>query len=370
MRRLSVFISSRIHELEYEREKAIEVITNLNAEPILFELFPSLSESPEQTYIQEVRNCDIFIIILWKTLGKGVLEEYKTAVDENKPILLFLKYLEQDEKMEKELELFLRIINGGKIDEKEFENIDKNIASLLREIYTRSAYKITTYKRYRKLSQFSEELKRAILNELAKMYESPVTTTIPKEMYKLGIDIINTSKNRLCILQRTPSLLFGARPYDSPYKIHYEEEFYNCLIRWIESCISNPQLEMFYVFSFEHTKRELQKIDRIVYPDGNIKDLNKIENKKEWLKELFTNILTKIKKSKYRFRVGFMHADKFSGPLAVGDNRFAIWIVGDSISISQLNNKLADEIFKIISRNINEIPENEGLEKFIQELLN
>ena len=47
-RPIKVFISSAMRELEAEREIAEDTIRELRLDPIVFELFPALSQSPDQ----------------------------------------------------------------------------------------------------------------------------------------------------------------------------------------------------------------------------------------------------------------------------------------------------------------------------------
>ena len=195
MNRIKVFISSAMNELSCERELAQEVIESLNFEPSLFEIFASQSNSPSQAYTEEVRDCDIFVMILWKSLRKAVLEEYQEAVKMCKPILIFRKLLSEDEKREEELKKFIDELKG--------------------ETANNTIYR-TVFADYRKVSEFKVVLKKSIVNEAAKFYKTPFSTISREEMYKLGTDIIKFSQKRLYLIQRTPSLFFGAREYDAP----------------------------------------------------------------------------------------------------------------------------------------------------------
>ena len=51
---IKIFISSSEKELEYERETTFEVISSMNMDPVLFELYPALSNSPFQVLYQSL----------------------------------------------------------------------------------------------------------------------------------------------------------------------------------------------------------------------------------------------------------------------------------------------------------------------------
>ena len=221
MNKIKVFISSVMNELEYEREVACMTIKDLNLEPSMFEIFPSLSKKPNQAYIDEVRGCDIFVIILWKRLSEPVTEEYKEAVRINKPILMFVKTLKGTEKRERNLDEFIR----------EIENSSEG--KTWYEVYP------SVYDTYRSLKDFEDALKNAVINEIGKFYQAPKATSTREEMYELGPDIIRFAQKRLYVTQETPSLFFGAREYNAPdnEKIHYEKELYDALREWIDNTI-------------------------------------------------------------------------------------------------------------------------------------
>ena len=67
VRSIKVFISSAIAELENDREIAFETLRDMNVSPVLFELFPAISQSPLEGCLDEVRSSDIFVMLLWKS---------------------------------------------------------------------------------------------------------------------------------------------------------------------------------------------------------------------------------------------------------------------------------------------------------------
>lgn len=88
---LTIFISSVIKGLEKERKIAEKAIKELILNPDQFEIFPAYPSDPREICIEKVEECDIFILILKDKISDIVLEEFKTAEDNKKEILIFLK---------------------------------------------------------------------------------------------------------------------------------------------------------------------------------------------------------------------------------------------------------------------------------------
>jgi formylglycine-generating enzyme required for sulfatase activity len=88
---LLVFVSSAISGMEAERaavKAAVEAIPLTR--PWLFE-FSSASSLPlEESYLSQVRRCDIFVLLLGHRVSEPVKLEVQTATDEAKPRLVFL----------------------------------------------------------------------------------------------------------------------------------------------------------------------------------------------------------------------------------------------------------------------------------------
>lgn len=88
---LKIFVSSVIEGLENERKIAEKAIKELILVPEQFEIFPAYPSAPREICLEKVGKCDIFILILKDTISNIVLEEFQTAEDNEKEILIFLK---------------------------------------------------------------------------------------------------------------------------------------------------------------------------------------------------------------------------------------------------------------------------------------
>jgi len=320
VRQISVFISSDMTELEYDRQIAEQVLKDMNFNPILCEVFPAMNYSPSESYTEEVRDCDIFILLLWKSLTSPVLEEYCEAVNRGKPILMFVKSLIKNEKRK--------------------ENLKKFLDSFSPESKDRPPRRVT-YKTYRKVNELKAVVRESVAAEIAKFYKDPVFTMARNEMYELGTSIIRFAQRRLYLFQQTPSLILGARPYieDDSKKYTYEKEFADVLETWIEDNYKLNDREFLYLFSHEATKKEIQ--DKRLTDDAHY--LSSVENKVRRLKQTEAQ-------SGRRFRIAALDVP-ISGPLIVGDNRYAIWVLGEgqAVSISQDNNKICDILVRILN---------------------
>ncbi|MEE9403021.1 MAG: DUF4062 domain-containing protein [Desulfobacteria bacterium] len=313
-RQINVFISSSMTELEYDREIAEEVLTDMIFNPILFELFPAMNMSPSESYTEGVRDCDVFLLLLWKSLSSGVQEEYNEAVKRSKPILMLVKSLAGNEKRTPKLTTFLK-----KFDPNSRGRPPRRV----------------TYHKYRSVAELKTAVRESVAAEIAKFYREPVYTMARNEMYELGTSIIQYAQRRLYVFQRTPSLILGARPYiaDDSKKYAYEREFADVLKKWIGANYELADKEFVYLFSAKATKKEIR--------GEPLKE--RVKDNVRWLKKIEVE-------SGHRFRIETLDVP-MSGPLIVGDNRYAIWVLGEdqAVSISQENKGISDILVMILN---------------------
>lgn len=321
-KQISVFISSAIRdgELEYDRQIAEQTLKDMNLIPSLFEVFPAMSYSTSQSCREEAGSCDIFLMLLWKSFRPNVKEELAEAVKRNKPILILVKSLIDNEKREDDLESF---INGLQSDSPEH--------SPLR----------LTYKPYRKVDELRAAVRDSVAAEIAKFYKEPIYTMARDEMYELGTFIIQHARRRLYLFQRTPSLILGARNYldDDAQKYTYEKEFKDVLTVWIQHNYNLLDKEFLYLFSCVDTQQEI-KAEKL---NKNANYLSDVKKQVQWLKKI-------EEISGHRFRINMLDVP-VSGPLIVGDNRYAIWILGkdQAISVSQENKGICDFLARMLN---------------------
>lgn len=312
MSKIKVFISSAIDELEYEREIASRVVKSLNFEPLVFEGFPAMSKTLEDAYIDEVKACDIFVLILWKNLRPAVEREYAEAVRGNKSVLIFVKMLKEGEERDSRLQVFL-----GDLKRKSESSPE--------------AARIRFYKHYRALAELEEGLRDSIVGEVnRKLARTMITTHSRQEMYELGTSIILAARKRLYIAQQTPSLFFGPRDYfaSDAEKVSYELHFYNALQQWIEGAFEDKERECIYLYNAQSTKIEVERYQL-----------------QDRVKDNILMLMQKQGRSGHRVRISSAPT-RFSGPIAVGDNWFAIWVMGDenAVSISYVSEQVADAL--------------------------
>jgi hypothetical protein len=315
MNRIKVFISSAIDELEYEREIATRVVRDLNHEPLVFEGFPSMSKSLEDAYIDEVKACDIFVLVLWKDFRPAVEREYVEAVGRNKSILILVKMLKDGEERTDSLKLFL-----GELKKKR-DSVSE--AGLIR-----------FYKHYRSLAELEQLLRDGIVGEVSrKLTRTIITTTTRQDMYELGTSIIKAARRRLYVAQQTPSLLFGARDYFAvdQGKISYELEFCRAIEQWFDDAVYDMGRECIFLYDEHSTRAEVEKY--------------KLQDR---VKSQIVSLKNKQEESGHRVRFGST-ATRFSGPIAVGDNWCAIWVMGDdnAVAISYVSEQVADALANI-----------------------
>ena len=172
------------------------------------------------------------------------------------------------------------------------------------------------FRRFRRLSDLKSALRQSLINEIGKFYEVPRVTLTRRELYDLGTDIVANAQKRLYIVQRTPSLFLGSRPYlvADEEKFAYEKSFLTEIKDWIMGAENDPKRkkELLYLFSLESTRKELEKTSNL---DFNAEVAKQIA----YYKEI-------ERKSGSRLRFVPIKTES-PGPMTVGDNRFAIWIM-------------------------------------------
>ena len=303
---LKVFVSSAINELECEREIATRTIKDLGLDASLFEGFPAMNKAVEGSYLDEVRDCDIFVLMLWLSLRPAVEKEYEEATKSGKPVLVFVKMLKEDEERDQRLHYFL-----GRIPSK--------------------------YGEFRGLGNLEEQLSEGIVGVVTRELKSKaIVTNTREEMYDLGAQIAGRAKERLYVFQKTPSLLLGPRNYHlgDGQTIPHEEEFNKALEHWVEKCVNDNHREFICLYDEEQTRKEIQEFQL-----G--------ERVRQAVVEL------KRKESQLGNRVRLAPAPaRCSGPMGIGDNWFAIWLMGtdNALCISYVNEKISDALASIIKQ--------------------
>lgn len=96
-----IFISSTMHDLEAERWVVKQAVEDLGHKYVVWlaEAVPPGSQPPRKICQQAVRECDIFVLLIGERYGairvKGDIsateDEYNTACESGKPILVFVK---------------------------------------------------------------------------------------------------------------------------------------------------------------------------------------------------------------------------------------------------------------------------------------
>ncbi len=95
---LLVFVSSvmKVEDLKAERKACVAAIDSLPlTRSWAFEFSPASTDSAEDTYLEKVDQCDIFILILGAELTDPTEREYERAVGRGKPRLVFVKKAEK-----------------------------------------------------------------------------------------------------------------------------------------------------------------------------------------------------------------------------------------------------------------------------------
>ena len=332
MGKLRVFISSSQakRELEYDREIAKIAILELQLEPVMFEGLPAMSKAREDAYIDEVKKCDILVLFLWKTLRPAVKREFDEAFSNNRPILIFVKTLHPGEERDADLLEFLQGIEDS-------DGPDRR----------ESAPYIPFYVHYRTLEELKKRIKEGIIAQISRMLaREPITTHTRQEMYELGTRIARSAKRRFFLFERTPCLFFG------PRDVHFEKEYYDALQEWIELVNQDLTTEFLYLFDLQATKEELTR-----HPENRSR-----------VKDAIAALKKTERNTSARFQLTMPSSPNFSGPLGLGDNWLAFWVVGqeDAVCISMVNEKFSDALSRIFHQMVSKRVTEEELLKLLE----
>lgn len=192
-----------------------------------------------------------------------------------------------------------------------------------------------------------DEVRRLSVDSGARLVDSE------NSMYDLGKEIAEGAKQRLVIVQRTPSLLLGPQPLEQSIKHEWDEQFTEILDAKANETIKNKNFQFFYFYSREKTLEQLRKQD--------LSDETKRILQKN-VREKISSYKMIEKRSQHRFRIESFSV-QMSGPLAVGDSNIAFWI-GEKgerkervmIAIRVQSKELTDRLFQELPRLIAATP--------------
>ncbi len=93
--KLQVFISSKMATLVDERKRIKATLDNLNINAWVYEEHAGARpDSIQHTYLEEIENADLYLGVFWKEYGEYTIEEYRHAVAQGKPCLIYEKRTE------------------------------------------------------------------------------------------------------------------------------------------------------------------------------------------------------------------------------------------------------------------------------------
>ncbi len=286
MGKIRVFISSSLTELESEREIAQETIAQLNLEPVMFESLPAMDKTLENAYVDAIKEAHIFVLILWKDLTEAVEREYNVANEYGIPILMIVKIPTFREARTQRLENLINIAAN--------QNLQSN------------NHIVPFRKNFRTLSQLENVLKEGVMKLVSDRFTEPVLTTTNVDLIlETNLNMVQNARRRLLVVAKTPILLFGPRPYNSPHKNFAKNKFYDALIAWIENMKKDENKKMLYLYSVEDTYNEMKENQLEQFVKVNVEKYKKIEEE--------TN---------GRFELGSIQ--EFPGRICISDNNFGI----------------------------------------------
>lgn len=155
--KLIAFISSSTLELFDDREGVERALFACGLSPFRYESVVGANPSPPQTtYLQAVKDCDIYIGIFWNRYSKATVDEFRMARREQKPCFIYVKTLAQSRELE--LDALISEISDGSegLSYRNYENafelgdaVVKDIISWLIENWRKQESKLKNNQNFR-----------------------------------------------------------------------------------------------------------------------------------------------------------------------------------------------------------------------------
>ncbi len=201
--------------------------------------------------------------------------------------------------------------------------------------------RILAYNDFRSLADLEKAIEDAISKEIRRQLRHTVDTAgTRQEMYLLGARIASSSRERLYVVQKSGILILGARDYNAPssQRIWYEVEYLNALDNWINSCIGDPTRRCVYLYEVDGTRKEIENYNLKKIAASNLIRYKELE-----------------RESACRFQIASMTVKHPPGPMTVGDDWYAFWVMGahDAVTISFSHQLVCNEVVKVLNPLIN-----------------
>lgn len=297
---IKVFISHKEGELDEETNVAGEVCHELKLQPFIAE--HQCPDSRIEFWIDELKKSDIFLIIVGKEPSNNVKKELEVALEIAIPVLALVRTMRSGETRNEEAQ---------------------QIIERLKEV---GAYKKYDTGINHDLSGFKEALRNSLAKTIAgKWHAAPRVKTDPKQIYAESKRIIEEAEDELYVVQRSCSLLVGAR------NVFYEIDFFKSLATWIEGCRGNANRQATLLYVVEPTVKEITSNK----PEDRSRRFYDVVKQQDYELELTQKVFADQLKyytdlqnaTLRRFQVSslFEHADT----MVVNDREFAFWVRAD-----------------------------------------
>jgi predicted HTH transcriptional regulator len=223
--RYSIFISGVQREFAEERRMLANYLQKdaLFArffDVFIFENLPAKNHQPEKAYIEEVKRCDIFLVLLGREYGyefpdgtSPTQREYETATENNKYRLAYLTNIENDKRHVKTQNLIRQIADSivYKIFSSSSELLSNVYTSLINFLVEKGELRVEPFdkspNRDAELSDISDEKIEWFVRRARKERNFPLEIEDGKEKILTHLNLLNKGK-----VTNAAILLFGLQP--------------------------------------------------------------------------------------------------------------------------------------------------------------
>lgn len=172
------------------------------------------------------------------------------------------------------------------------------------------------YFEFTSLSELESALKRSLGHLLVRLANRQIMfIEDPRTMYSVGTEVVEKCRNQLIVVQQTPILFFGSRPYAKDVKDPAEDGYLKALEGWLEKCQQkNSNSRFLYFYDADLSSKELTEIEQEMGIDL-----------RPSVKEKVTKLIEIQQKTEGRVVICPIER---ANALTIGDSWFGIWFMG------------------------------------------
>lgn len=308
-----------LYEMDGERQHAHEVIEAMGLDPVAFEHLPPSADPSKPFHLEELARSDIAVFLVWQTVTDAVKREYEEAARLGIPRLVFVKECHGPESPSADCRDFL-------------------------STSVRPEDTGVKYSYFRTLPELGRLIKTSIVAYVTEnIRNSTYRVPTSQNLYIGAAMIAESSRQRLCLCQDSPSYILPVKTTDDPERDRAEQRLYDALRKWLDRIHNNSPCRFLLLGAVDKTTWEFRRHS----DQGRQYVLDRL-NEFEELQREFPNFI----------RLGWVESYRKDMYIAsAGERRYGLYVrnllTGDPVAgFFGSNRELADAIFSYVEKTI------------------